>query len=314
MNYKKYLPGSPPVSVIGMGTWQLGAAADWKPLPEKNAIHMVEAALDEGVNFFDTAPNYGQGASEERLGKALQHADRSKVVINTKFGHTVDGNIDFEPATVRRSIEGSLRRLQTDYLDSALFHNPPAELLDGNRAPGHYELLERLKAEGKIRAYGASVDTFEEIKVFLDTTNGSVVEAFFNILHQDTGRAFEQAQDQGVAVIAKIPLDSGWLSGKYGAESTFSGVRSRWSRADIKQRAALVAAVEKILSPDFQLPQAALAFCMAHDAVSTVIPGSGSLEQLRSSLRSLDKPLPPNLIRGLQVFYQKEVQALHLPW
>jgi aryl-alcohol dehydrogenase-like predicted oxidoreductase len=314
MDYKKYIPGSPPVSVIGMGTWQLGAAADWKPLSEKDAIYMVEEALNEGVTFFDTAPNYGQGASEERLGKALSHTDRSKVILNTKFGHTVDGNIDFDPGKICRSIEGSLRRLQTDYLDSVLFHNPPAELLNGNRAPEHYELLEELKAEGKILAYGASVDRYEEMKVFLDTTNGQVVEAFFNILHQDTGRAFEQAEAQGVAVIAKIPLDSGWLSWKYGLQSTFRGVRSRWSQADIEKRAALVEAVEEILAPGFRLPQAALAFCMAHDAVSTVIPGSGSLAQLRSNLRSLDKPLPPGLIRKLQLFYQEEVQPLGLPW
>ncbi len=314
MDYKKYISDSPPVSVIGMGTWQLGAAADWKLLSEKDAIRIVEVALEEGVNFFDTAPNYGQGESEERLGKALRHTDRSKVILNTKFGHTVDGNIDFDPGKIRRSIEGSLRRLQIDYLDSVLFHNPPAELLNGNRAPEHYELLEKLKAEGKIRAYGASVDTYEEMKVLLDTTKGSVVEVFFNILHQDTGRAFEQAEAQGVAVIAKIPLDSGWLSGKYGSQSIFRGVRSRWSPADIEQRGALVEAVEEILAPDFRLPQAALAFCMAHDAVSTVIPGSGSLAQLRSNLLSLDKPLPPGLIRKLQLFYKEEVQPLRLPW
>lgn len=314
MKYKQYTPESPPVSLLGMGTWQLGAAADWKAIPEKDAIRMVEAALDEGINFFDTAPNYGQGASEVRLGKALQYTDRSKVIINTKFGHTIEGHMDFKPAAIRRSVEGSLRRLQTDYLDSVLFHNPPGELLNGNRSPDHYELLERLIAEGKIRAYGASLDTYEEMKGFLDTTNGSVVEAFFNILHQDMGRAFEQAQKQGVAVIVKIPLDSGWLSGKYGPESTFDGVRSRWSRPEIEQRAALVAAVEKILAPDFQLPQAALAFCLAHEAVSTVIPGSTSLDQLRSNLSSVEKPLPEELVGKLKAFYQEKVRPLRLPW
>lgn len=314
MKHKKYTRYSPPVSAIGMGTWQLGAAADWKPMPEKDAIHMVEMALGEGINFFDTAPNYGQGASELRLGKVLKQADRSKVVLNTKFGHTLEGQLDFSPAAIRSSVEGSLRRLQTDYLDSVLFHNPPKELLDGNQSPDHYELLERLMAEGKIRAYGASVDTYEEMKLFLDTTNGSVVEAFFNILHQDTGRGFEQAQAQGVAVIAKIPLDSGWLSGKYGPQSTFGGVRSRWSRQDIEQRAALVARVEEILAPTFQLPQAALAFCMAHDAVSTVIPGASALQQLHSNLDSLNYPLPDSLVKELQAFYEDEIRSLRLPW
>lgn len=314
MEYRRYAPGVPPVSPLGMGTWQLGAASDWQAMPERDAIRMVELALDKGINFFDTAPNYGQGASEERLGKALKNMERSRVVLNTKFGHTADGALDFGPEAIRRSVEGSLRRLQVDYLDSAIFHNPPAALLDGNRASAHYELLERLMEEGKIKAYGASLDTYEEMKRFLDTTNGRVIEAFFNILHQGTAKAFKQAMDQKVAIIAKIPLDSGWLSGKYGPKSTFGGVRSRWSRADIEQRAALVEAVEKILAPDFQLPQAALAFCMAHEAVSTVIPGSTSPAQLQENLRSLDKPLPLPLIQELKSFYRDKVLPLQLPW
>ncbi|MEQ8706744.1 MAG: aldo/keto reductase [Phaeodactylibacter sp.] len=314
MEYRKYTPQSPLVSAMGMGTWQLGVGADWQAMPEQEAIRMVEVALDEGVNFFDTAPNYGQGTSELRLGRALKSTDRSRVVLNTKFGHTVEGQLDFEPDAIRVSVEGSLRRLQVDYLDSALFHNPPKELLDGNRASAHYELLERLVAEGKIRAYGASLDTWEEMKVFLDTTNGSVIEAFFNILHQGTARAFGQAQAAGVALIAKIPLDSGWLSGKYGPDSTFDGVRSRWSRSDIAQRAALVAEVEELLGADFQLPEAALAFCLAPEVVSTVIPGSTSLEQLRSNIRSLDKPLPAALVGQLRAFYEAQVRPLNLPW
>jgi len=314
MKYNRYIPDAPPVSQIGMGTWQLGVNAGWRNLSEQEAIRMVHTALEAGVNFFDTAPNYGAGTSELRLGKALQKADRSDIIINTKFGHTVGGNIDFSTDAIRTSVEGSLRRLQVDYLDSAIFHNPPHELLDGNRAAAQYELLERLVEEGKIKAYGASLDTYEEIKLFVETTNGAVVEAFFNILHQGTARAFELAQEREVGIIVKIPMDSGWLSGKYGPEHTFEGVRSRWSGADIEQRAALVEAVKQLLEPDFQLPQAALTFCLAHEAVSTVIPGSTQLDQLRSNLSSVEKPLPEELVGKLKAFYQEKVRPLRLPW
>lgn len=314
MKYNRYTPDAPPVSQIGMGTWQLGVNSGWRTLSEEEVITMVHTALDAGVNFFDTAPNYGAGTSELRLGKALKKADRSKIIINTKFGHTVGGNIDFSTDAIRTSVEGSLRRLQVDYLDSAIFHNPPRELLDGNRSAAHYELLEQLKADGKIKAYGASLDTYEEMELFMDTTNGGVIEAFFNILHQDTGRAFGQALEEDVGIIVKIPLDSGWLSGKYGPERTFEGIRSRWSGADIEQRAALVEEVKRLLAPDFQLPQAALAFCMAQEAVSTVIPGTTNLSQLRSNLGSLEKPLPEELVGKLKAFYQEKVRPLRLPW
>jgi aryl-alcohol dehydrogenase-like predicted oxidoreductase len=91
MKYNKFTEQAPLVSEIGMGTWQLGASSDWKAMSEKEAVKMVHQALASGVNFFDTAPNYGNGSSETRLGKALKGFDRNKIVVNTKFGHTVLG-------------------------------------------------------------------------------------------------------------------------------------------------------------------------------------------------------------------------------
>jgi aryl-alcohol dehydrogenase-like predicted oxidoreductase len=186
-------------------------------------------------------------------------------------------------------------------------------LLDGTTQP-HYEILARLQEEGKIRAYGASLDTYAEMERFLSTTDGTVIEAFFNILHQDTARAFATARDQGVAIIAKIPLDSGWLTGKYHASSTFQGVRSRWSAEDISLRAALVERVKEILGAPPALSQRALAFCLAFPGVSTVIPGSSSIAQLRDNLRSVEEPLPAALVARLVDFYEKEVRPLELPW
>ena len=323
MKYRKYIPHGPSVSELGLGTWQLGVNAGWRNMPEREAIRMVHTALDAGVNFFDTAPNYGIGTSELRLGKALKDTDRSRVVINSKFGHTVEGNIDFSTHAIRASVEGSLRRLQVDYLDSAIFHNPPREYLDGNAADAHYELLERLVEEGKIRAYGASLDTYEEMKLFMETTNGAVIEAFFNLLHQDTARAFEMAQEKAIGIIVKIPMDSGWLSGKYGADSVFEGIRERWSRSDIETRARLVDAIKERIGEGFSLPQAALAFCLAHDAVATVIPGNSTVAQLERNLDNINTPLPAELealkdfyklVEALKDFYKQEVRPLQLPW
>lgn len=315
MKYNRYTNNSPRVSEIGLGAWQLGAGTISNGMSEKEAIAMVHAALEAGINFFDTAPNYGLGTSEERLGKAFRGLDRSRIVINTKFGHTVTGGNDYSAGHIRRSLEGSLKRLGFDYVDSLIFHNPPFEILDGTRNP-HYEILERLKEEGKIRAYGASLDTYDEMKLFLDTTEGEVIEAFFNILHQDMSKAFEQAMNQGVGIIVKIPLDSGWLSGKYNADSTFKDIRTRWSKADKRTRADLVERVRTILDlkQEESLAQKAIAFCLAHEAVSTVIPGNSSMAQLQGNVASTEHPLSKDLVKKLEDFYQNEVQELKLPW
>lgn len=315
MKYNRYTSVSPRVSEIGLGAWQLGANTISNGMSEREAIAMVHKALEGGINFFDTAPNYGLGTSEERLGKAFRSVDRDSIVLNTKFGHTVKGGNDYSAEHIRRSLEGSLKRLGFDYVDSLIFHNPPFEILDGSNNP-HYEILEKLKEEGKIKAYGASVDTYEEMKLFLDTTQGEVVEAFFNILHQDTARGFEQAKKQETGLIVKIPLDSGWLSGKYSIDSTFEDIRSRWSKSDLQTRAKLVEKVKAILNLDneYSLAQAAMAFCLSYDAVSTVIPGNSTLAQLESNIASTHLKLASEKIRKLEDFYHNEVKDLKLPW
>lgn len=313
MKYRNYINSGRKVSEIGLGTWQLGAGSDWASMSEKEAVDLVHKALDLGINFFDSAPNYGNGTSELRLGKALGGTDRSGIVINTKFGHTDTGDINFEAGHIIESLERSLARLQTDYVDSLIIHNPPPEYLDGNNN-AHYEILEQLKEQGKIKAYGASLDTCEEMQTFMSTTNGEVIEAFFNILHQDCGRAFDLAKEKGVGIIVKVPLDSGWLSGKYDEESTFDDIRSRWTKSDIRTRASLVEKVHTIIPQGDDLAQTAIAFCLAYDAVSTVIPGNKSIDQLTINLKSTSKPISKALVKNLEDFYRDEVEKLKLPW
>ncbi|RCW92831.1 aldo/keto reductase [Winogradskyella arenosi] len=313
MKYNSYIKDTAKVSEIGLGAWQLGQNSGWKSMSEKDAIHLVETAIDYGVNFFDTAPNYGHGSGEERLGKALKIIDRSKVVINTKFGHTHKGITNYKASYIRESLEGSLKRLQVDYVDSLIIHNPPSSYLDGYKND-HYGLLETLIEEGKIKAYGASVDTYKDMKLLISTTNAKVIEAFFNILHQDTARGFDLAKEKDVAIIAKIPLDSGWLSGKYNKNSNFKGIRSRWSKKDIETRAQLIEKIKTIIGEDTHLAQKALSFCLSYDAVSTVIPGNANCNQLKTNVESVNYPLSKNTINELEQFYHTEVKPLNLPW
>jgi aryl-alcohol dehydrogenase-like predicted oxidoreductase len=313
MKYKKYIKNSTKISEIGLGAWQLGQNSGWQSMTENEAIKLVHKSLDLGINFFDTAPNYGHGTGEERLGKALKGKDRSKIVINTKFGHTHKGSLNFNSDYIRVSLEGSLKRLQVDYVDSLIIHNPPSEYFDGNKND-HYEILEKLIEEGKIKAYGASLDTYDDMKLLMDTTNSKVIEAFFNIFHQDTLRGFEIANNKEIGIIVKIPLDSGWLTGKYNAESRFDDIRGRWSKEDIKTRANLVNNVRTLIGADENLAQIAIAFCLAYDAVSTVIPGNVNIEQLISNVKSADIYISQNLKEKLEYLYQSEIKDLNLPW
>lgn len=200
-----------------------------------------------------------------------------------------------------------------DYIDSIIIHSAPSQYLDGNNNP-HYEILERLVEEGKIGAYGASLDTYADMKLFMDTTNGKVIEAFFNILHQDSAKAFDLAMKKEVGIIVKVPLDSGWLSGKYNAESTFSDIRKRWSKLDISTRSLLVDKVKHIVGAERNLSQTTLSFCLAYQAVSTVIPSNTSVRQLENNTESTKHPLTKKLVKSLEDFYQSEVAHLKLPW
>jgi aryl-alcohol dehydrogenase-like predicted oxidoreductase len=313
MKYNPLIKDAPAVSAIGFGAWQLGINSGWKEMTEAEAAALVQAAYEKGVNFFDTAPNYGRGTGELRLGKALKGYDRTKLVINTKFGHTDTGVTNYDAGSIRASLEGSLKRLQMDYVDSLLMHSPPFDYLDGNRND-HYAVLEQLKTEGKIKAYGASLDTYAEMETLLNTTQSKLIEIFFNILHQDAARAFELAKEKGVGIIVKIPLDSGWLTGKYDERSVFTDIRKRWSVGDIHTRAALVRRIKTIIGPGASLAHTALSFCLAYDAVSTIIPGNTSLQQLNDNLSAISTPLSKTLVQQLKTFYEEEVRPLHLPW
>ena len=299
------------VSVIGLGSWQLANPA-WGTTDPAAALRVVQTALDEGCSFFDTAPGYAEGRSEELLGRALQPV-RGSVAICSKFGHTADGATDFQVAAVRGSIEASLRRLRTDYLDVLLVHNPPAELLDGART-SLYDELERLKAEGKLRSYGVSIDSAADLAKVVGTTRSGVAEILFNAFHQEPQAAFAAARARGVGLIVKVPLDSGWLSGKYRRDSRFDGVRDRWTPEVIARRAALVEQFAALLPPGLPLPQAALQFVLAQPEVATAIPGAKTPEQARANFAAARDDLQAEVVQSIRTLWERELEADPLPW
>ena len=311
MNGRPYGHTGKSVSEIGFGAWQLGNGLDWDEMDDGTAIALVHEALDRGVNFFDTAPGYGRGRSEELLGRALA-GRRTEAVVNTKFGHWADGTMDYSASRIRESVEASLKRLGTDYLDSVILHNPPFDDLDGKH--GHYEAFEKLRQEGKILSYGASVDTSAEMLELIEKTNVGTIETMFNAFYQETAAAFKRAREKNIALIVKIPLDSGWLSGKYGAASTFEGVRKRWSPDVVRKRGELVERIRFIADEETSMTVAALRFILAHPEVTTVIPGVRNVAQLAENASASDKPMPEAHVRALRKLWDEEIRHLSLGW
>src|SRR5215212_3110096 len=299
------------VSEIGLGAWQL-ANPDWGVNDKSEALRIIQASLEAGCNFFDTAPGYGRGRSEELLGEGLKPV-RKNIIICTKFGHTAQGETNFNTEAIRPSVEASMKRLQTDYLDIVLMHNPPREMMDG-RISSQYEEFEKLKTEGKIRAYGVSLDWREEAELVLDTTRSQALEIFFNALYQEPLPAFQKAQDHDTGIIIKVPLDSGWLSGRYRKGHNFEDIRKRWPPEVVRRRSELVEQFAKLVPAGTSLAQAALQFILAQPQVSTIIPGAKSVQQALDNFAAADKQLPPDIIQAIHDLWKREIESEPLPW
>lgn len=311
MRYREFGSTGLTVSEIGLGAWQLGNRKDWNGPDEAESLAIVDAALDAGVTFFDTAPGYADGHSERLLGLALRgHRDRA--VLCTKFGHTPEGT-DFSAGALRGSVERSLRRLGTDVLDIVLMHSPPPELCDGGLVP-HYGILEDLKRDGLIRAYGASLDWPQDIDMVLATTDSKALEIYLSVFHQETWEATERAGAAGAGSVVKVALESGWLTGRYDASSTFIGVRSRWTPPEVRRRAALTARFLELVPEGWTPVQTALRFVLANSGVSTVIPGTRSIAQLTANLEAADGDLPADALAALRALFAKEIAGDPLPW
>ncbi len=311
MRYREFGTTGLTVSEIGLGAWQLGNRKDWDGPDEAGSLAVVGAALDAGVTFFDTAPGYAEGNSERLLGRGLR-GHRDRVVLCTKFGHSPEGT-DFSPEALRGSVERSLRQLETDVIDIVLMHSPPRELFDGRTVP-HYEILEDLKREGLIRAYGASLDWPEDIDTVLETTDSKAFEVYLSVFHQETWEATERAGKAGAGSVVKVALESGWLAGRYDASSTFTGVRSRWSSQEVQRRGALTARFLELVPEGWTPVQTALRFVLANSGVSTVIPGTRSIAQLESSLAAADGDLPADVLAALRTLFAQEIAGDPLPW
>lgn len=285
------------VSVIGIGTWQLGG--EWGKTFEQTEVNaMLAKAAELGVNLIDTAECYGDHLSEELIGRAIK-GRRDQWIIATKFGHgfkeSFGRDMLFEPEHVQEQLEKSLKALQTDTIDLYQFHSGTDEMFD---TPNLWDMLQKQVKAGKVRHLGISVSKTHGSLNQVDKAfevGAEAIQVFYNRIHRKPEeQMFESSLRQDLGVLARVPLASGFLSGKYGKEATFAGtdIRSVWQDEDEKRQI-----VEEVMKLKSEVPEGvpmaqwALAWCLQHPAVTCVIPGCKTVEQVESNARAADQEM-----------------------
>lgn len=308
------------VSAMGLGCWAIGGPwtwdqpgqdpfpAGWGQIDDAESIHAIHAGLDAGITFFDTAANYGAGHSEQILGEALQ-GRRQDVVIATKFGHIIDedaktvyGDDSQILDNVRRDVENSLRRLQTDYIDIYQLHEAQ---YDPELALELRDVLEALVAEGKIRWYGWSTDLVDRARLFAPGEHCTSIQFRLNALADNEEMRALCAQFS-LAGINKDPLNKGILTGKFTPESTFpdddirSGVSFQEER--MRRRLNTVEALRDVFTSGGRtMAQGALAYIWGLDERMVPIPGFKTVTQVEQNAAAMTfGPLSPEEVRQVQ--------------
>jgi aryl-alcohol dehydrogenase-like predicted oxidoreductase len=314
------------VSEIGIGTWQLGGT-EWGEVSDDQALDTLRAAAGAGVTFVDTADIYGMGRSESLIGRFLkERADRDRFFVATKLGrHPEPGwPKNFTREGIRKHTEDSLRRLGVEALDLTQTHCIPPEVM---RRGEVWEHLRELEREGKIRAFGASVESMDEALLCLEQEGMASLQIIFNIFRQKPIHIlFQKAKARGVGLIVRLPLASGLLSGKLTADTAFGprdhrtfnrdgqafNVGETFAGLPLEKGVELADQLKPLVPDGTTMAQFALRWCLDFDAVTTVIPGAKHPQQARDNAAASDlPPLSDRLHQQLGQFYDDEV-ATHV--
>ncbi len=308
------------VSEVGLGCWQLGGMC-WGDLDEDRAFEILSTAVEGDVTFLDTADVYGEGRSESLIGKFLERRSED-IFVATKLGRFPRPGWpdNLTEDVLRAHTEASLERLGVEVLDLTQLHCIPADVM---REGAVFEWLRTLRREGKIKLFGASVESMAEALICLEEEGLASLQVIFNIFRQKPIDAlFEKAKEKGVALIVRLPLASGLLAGKLTKDTKFAENDHRSFNRDGQlfnvgetfaglpfEKGVELADTLKGLAPEgMTMAQMALRWILDHDAVSVVIPGASRAGQAVANAAVSDMPpLPPELHAKLGSFYASEV-------
>lgn len=303
-----------PVSEIGFGTWAIGGGANgmvaYGPSDDDESLRSLAEARALGCTFFDTSNLYGWGHAEELLGRAFAHR-RQDVVLATKVGYvTPDGQQDFSADAVQRSLEGSLRRLQTDYVDLLQLHNPTPQHLNSNDEL--FATIDAMRRKGLVRFAGISARSPDEALLFARNYRLTSLQVNFNLgdLRALRNGLFDECLARRIGVIVRTPLASGFLTGQLDEDEIFGEADHR-RRFDSATRARWTDCV-RVLGPVFDdgaratPAQNAIRFCLSFEAVASVIPGMMRRSDVHEDLAAAALPrLRADQLRAVETAYDR---------
>jgi aryl-alcohol dehydrogenase-like predicted oxidoreductase len=310
------------VSEVGLGTWQLGST-DWGVVRDEEAFALLQEFISRGGNFIDTADVYGMGISEKVIGRFLKSVDQ-EIFVATKLGRRQDKTCgwpqNFTYDAMRRHVEDSLSHLDQEQLFLEQLHCIPTEEMRSGKVFDH---LRRLQEEKLIRYWGASVETSEEALLCLEQEGIASLQIIFNLFRQHVAdEVFDKAKEKNVAIIVRVPLASGLLSGKFNTQTTFAQNDHRNYNANGEafnagetfsgiafQEGIGLAKEMGALLPDERMAQWAIRWILDHPQVTTVIPGATKLSQVQSNMEASSLPhLPQETHQQLRKLYEEKVR------
>lgn len=314
------------ISVIGFGAWAIGGT--WGGTDDTAAMAALHRALDHGVNFFDTADVYGDGHSERLLARLKRERPGDAFQVATKAGRRLNPHVAEGYRDLRPFIERSLKNLETEALDLLQLHCPPSAVYT---MPEVFGALDELVREGKLRHYGVSVERIDEALAALKFPGVQSVQIIYNLFRQRPAEVFlPAARAAQVGVLARLPLSSGMLSGKFTRDSTFGADDHRgfnrqgeafdkgetFSGVDYEQGLAAVEELRKLLPEGVSMARLALRWILMDEAVTTAIPGGRTPAQVDENVSAADlAALPAPLMQALADVYQRRIAPqVHMLW
>ncbi|MBE2222891.1 MAG: aldo/keto reductase [Anaerolineae bacterium] len=316
------------VSTISFGAWAIGA--DWGDVTEESAMATLHAAVDAGINFFDTADVYGNGRSERLIARLKKERPGEEIIVATKAGRRLNPHVaeGYNGENITAFIERSLTNLETDSLDLVQLHCPPTEVYYN---PELFAALDGLMAQGKIKHYGVSVEKVEEALKAIEFPNVKTVQIIFNMFRLRPAELFfREAVAKNIGILARVPLASGLLTGKFGKDSQFAAndhrnynrkgdafdVGETFSGVDYETGLQAVQEIEALKPANMTMAQFALRWILMFEAVSCAIPGAKRPLQVQDNAASADfPPLSPETMIAIQAIYDQLVRPqVHQRW
>jgi len=328
MNYRKLGKTNFNISEISLGTWQVGGK--WgSGFNDKTADELLNTAIDNGVNFIDTADVYENGLSETAVGRVVRSRSE-RIYVATKCGRFINPHVNegYQPKVLQKYVEDSLKRMGLETLDLIQLHCPPTEVF---YRPEIFEMFDRLKDQGKILNLGVSVEKVEEALKAIEFSNVTTVQIIFNLFRQRPSQLFfSEARKKDIGIIARVPLASGLLTGLFDSKTTFDAQDHRnFNRngdafdkgetfSGIDYELGLKAVQElKNLFPDAQnLAPYALQWILSFNDISCIIPGASKNSHVLSNLSVYDLPeLSVEKIKAMNEIYEKYIKSsVHHLW